>query len=515
MSKTSRREMLLDVGRGMLTASLGSVAADMGLTARAWAETDPGRLHFGELDPLVDFIHATSADRLVPKVIDRLRTGTDLKQIVAAAALANARAFGGEDYVGFHTLMALPPAFHMANEESDPKLRALPVLKVLLRNATRFTEAGSPEVLKPQSAMTPATGTALRDYVRKAELDSAERACISLCQGSTRDAVDGIMSMVDDGAEVHRVVMVSRSIELLDYVGQKRAQTLLRQSVRYCLKAEQNSSYVKQYQEIREKIPALIDRTQKDRSGSEGRMAEDRWVAEFADTIFRASPFQAAEAVTTALVEGFSHQAIGEALSLAANQLILRDEGRPAAWTQANKPIGSCHGDSIGVHAADATHGWRAIALAGSPRTAAACLILAAWQVAKDRYRPEFPSWEPYPRPAHREAVRSVAVDSLLPELDQAIRDKDQGRAAALTQRIGDEKPAMAKQVFDLFRRYAISEDGALHAEKFYRTVTEEYARARSAFRWRYLVGLARVTASAYGYAAPGVTEARQQLAKG
>ena len=34
--------------------------------------------------------------------------------------------------------------------------------------------------------------------------------------------------------------------------------------------------------------------------------------------------------------------------------------------------------------------------------------------------------------------------------------------------------------------RYAISEDGALHAEKYYRTVTEEFAAARPAFRWRH-----------------------------
>jgi hypothetical protein len=60
--------------------------------------------------------------------------------------------------------------------------------------------------------------------------------------------------------------------------------------------------------------------------------------------------------------------------------------------------------------------------------------------------------------------------------------------------------------------RYAISEDGALHAEKYYRTVTEEFAATRPAFRWRHLAGLARVTASEYGWPAPGVAQARQLL---
>ena len=54
----------------------------------------------------------------------------------------------------------------------------------------------------------------------------------------------------------------------------------------------------------------------------------------------------------------------------------------------------------------------------------------------------------------------------------------------------------------------------------YYRTVTEEFARLRPAFRWRQLVALARVTASAHGYSvddkpghrAPGYDEACRLL---
>ena len=38
--------------------------------------------------------------------------------------------------------------------------------------------------------------------------------------------------------------------------------------------------------------------------------------------------------------------------------------------------------------------------------------------------------------------------------------------------------------------------------------MTEEFAATRAAFRWWQLVPLARVTASAYGYAAPGYADA-------
>ena len=57
-----------------------------------------------------------------------------------------------------------------------------------------------------------------------------------------------------------------------------------------------------------------------------------------------------------------------------------------------------------------------------------------------------------------------------------------------------------SRPVFDLMLRFAVSEDGRLHSEKYYRTVTEEFAATRPAFRWRHLVALARVTASMYGY---------------
>ena len=60
--------------------------------------------------------------------------------------------------------------------------------------------------------------------------------------------------------------------------------------------------------------------------------------------------------------------------------------------------------------------------------------------------------------------------------------------------------------------RYAVSEDGAFHAEKYYHTVTEEYAATRPACRWRQVVALARVTASEYGFPAPGYQQACELL---
>ena len=208
-----------------------------------------------------------------------------------------------------------------------------------------------------------------------------------------------------------------------------------------------------------------------------------------------------------------AYDAVGEAISLAANQLVLRDVGRTAREVRPDKPPGSVHGDSIGVHACDSANAWRNMVRACNRRNAVASLILGAYQVALDRVDRggDFLHWEPWPHAEHLEKVRQVAPERLLAEAEAAIRGNDQARACALVHRYGElDRPA--RPVFDLLLRYAVSEDGALHAEKYYRTVAEEFAATRPAFRWRQLVALARVTASEYGRPAPGYAESRELL---
>ena len=146
----TRREFLAEVGRGMLVATVGySVANELGFAPAFAAEADVA-LSFGPLESLVCLMQETPANKLLPTLVERLNSGTELKQLVAAAALANARTFGGEDYVGYHTMMALSPALHMSGELPKP-LQPLPVLKVLYRNTNRIQEQGGRknEVLHP------------------------------------------------------------------------------------------------------------------------------------------------------------------------------------------------------------------------------------------------------------------------------------------------------------------------------------------------------------------------------
>jgi hypothetical protein len=512
MTRYDRRGFLADVGRGMLVASVGSaVAQDLGLASLALAEDGAGRLTFGSMEPLVAFMQETPVDRLVPAVVEKLGGGVDLRQVVAAAALANARTFGGQDYEGYHTIMALAPSYQMAQELPESR-RALPVLKVLYRNTNHIQQMGGRghEVLHPiehSSAEGHPGPETLLEATRRRDMDGAERTFAALANGSLDEAYNDLLYLVQDHVNVHRVVLAWRAWALLDLTGKEYAHTLLRQSVRFCVDEETNVRKYYSNEPLRPLLPKLLDQYRLLGRSPGDKQPDDATIEQLAHTIYASSREKAADAVAAALADGVSPEAVGEAISLAANQLVLHDPGRGQADTPA-KPKGSVHGASVGVHASDAANAWRNIARVSDRRNTMASLIVGAYHTAGQagNLNPK-----PYPFAEHREAVKDVAPDALLSEAETAIRANDQARACALVQRHGDLGLA-ARPVFDLLLRYAISEDGALHAEKYYRTVTEEFASTRPSYRWRHLAALARVTASEYGHPAPGVAEARKLL---
>ncbi len=509
MNRRNRREFLANVGRGMLLASVGPVVAqDLGLASGAMADDSASRLTFGPIEPLVALMQDTPIDRLLPAVVERIHAGEEFSRLVAGAALANARTFGGQDYEGYHSIMALVPAYEMSRELPESQ-KALPLLKVFYRNTNHIQQQGghSHEALHPiapaELSSGQCGGEALREATRRRDYQGAERTFAALSAKSVMDAYNDLQYLVQDYVDVHRVVLAWRAWSLLDLAGKENATTLLRQSVRFCCDEE---GRVKN-DPLRALLPRLLETKGLLTESTRKREASDQWIEDLSHTLYASTRQQAAEAVALALQEGFSPEAVGEAISLAANQLVLHDPGRKQADSAA-KPIGSVHGASVGVHASDAANAWRNIARVSNHRNTIASMIVGAYHTAGQSggLNPK-----PYPFAEHREKVMSVAPDELLAETETAIKAKDQVRACALVHRYG-ELGRPSRPVFDLLLRFAISEDGALHAEKYYRTVTEEFAAARPAFRWNHLAGLARVSASEFGFPAPGVAEARKLL---
>lgn len=505
MVPNTRREFLADVGRGMLAASVGAaVATDMGLASASLLEGGE-TLNFGKLEPLAALLQDTPLNKLNAVLVETLKNGTDLRTLTAAGALANAREFGGRHYEGYHTFMALSPAYEMAQELPDAQ-KPLPVLKVLYRNSTHIQAKGGRknEELHPVKPIPvpdgKIAGEVLQDLTRKNDPKTAE-GVFAAAQTTPEDAFNHIMYAVADDVNVHRTVLAWRSWAMLDFCGKENAHTLLRQSVLFCCNENRNGKP----SAIQSLLPKLVDQYKLAGRKLGTKQGDTAWVEALAKIVYGGGREKAADAVAAALAEGFSPAAVSEAISLAANQLLLCDRGR--AQADGFKQIGSVHGDSVGLHASDAANAWRNIAKVSNPRNTLAALIVGAYHTGgqnggqtKDFFHaPEL------------EKVKAADAKDFLAQTEEAIKAGNQAQTAALAQKYC-EAGHSERPLLNVLLTYGTSEDGALHAEKYYRTACEEFATMRKEFRWRQLVSLARVTASEFGRTAPGYAEAKKLL---
>jgi hypothetical protein len=476
----------------MLVAGLGAaVAQDLGFSP-AFAYEGAAELSFGKLDGLVDLMQNTPAEKLQPILVEKLHCGeADLTQLISAGALANAETFGGEDYVGFHTAMAMLPALQMAKALPNER-QALPILKVLYRNSQQIQLYGgaSKKTLREMHAAEEATvenaGVAIRDACRATDVAQAEKLFAPLGRGSIEDAFNALQPAMQDDINVHRFVFAHRTYGLAGLLGSDHAHTILRQCVRFCITHEQGrQKHNSPESPIRALMPKLLDQYKLDGKRLGSRDPGDGAVEALAKVIFQGPPDRSADAAAAALAEGISPEVVGEAISLASNMMVLKQGADN--WRT--------HGDSAGVHSSDATNAWRNMARHARPQYAVSGLIVAAYHVA---VHTPFKG-DAYPLADHRSEIKAKDAEGLLAEAEDAVRNNDQGRAAAAIALYG-EAGHSPEAVLERMLKYTVSEDGRLHGEKYFGTVVEEFATTRPAFRWRQLVGLARVTASAYGY---------------
>jgi len=492
MTPKNRRVFLSDVGRGMLVAGIGvTVANDLGFST-AFADRGPESLSLGPYESLVELLRSTPPEQLQPILIGKLKAGeVDNKRLISAAALANAEAFGGQDYVGYHTAMAMLPALEMAKLLPTER-QALPVLKVLYRNSQQCQQHGGaskPTLMALHAAEHSADGDMglkIRDACRKADMNEAEALFGSLAGQSPQEAFNALQPAVQDDINVHRFVFAHRTYGMINLLGAEYAHTLLRQSVRQMVDFEQQHK-ARQHPDnpIRALLPKLLDQYKLAGMTPGKKDLGDAGVDALARTVYEGPPARSADAVAAALADGVSLEVVGEAISLASNMLVLRQGAD--RWRT--------HGDSAGVHSTDATNAFRNMARNTDARHGIAGMIVAAYHSASH----EAFKGEAYPLDEHRQTIKVADAAGLLAECEAAVKANDQGRASAAIQIYG-EQGYPVDPVFQTLIKYTISEDGRLHGEKFFHTVGEEYRTIRPAFRWRQMTALARVTASSYGY---------------
>ena len=272
----------------------------------------------------------------------------------------------------------------------------------------------------------------LRDAVRQRSTADAEGTFAALAAARPRTPSTTCLSPSQDAAEVHRVVLPYRCWDLMGIIGREQAHTLL--AAVGALSASRRDAELRASLGQGAYPGAAACSINIDCSAAPWARAGRRRLGRGTepDHLPRLRPKQAADAAAAAWPRGLPRlpwpkpspwPPINSCCATMAGRQI-----RPG-----QSPAGSVHGDSIGVHACDSANAWRNLARVGNARNKVVCLILGAWQVARDRgdRGGDFLNWQPYP--PHRSPHGGSGTDTatrLLGALDEAIRGRDQARAS-------------------------------------------------------------------------------------
>src|SRR5262249_22504863 len=132
------------------------------------------------------------------------------------------------------------------------------------RNTNRIQEHGGRknEVLhsieKIELTGQQAWGEKIRENVHQKQTAQAEQTLAALAQHSPEEAFNSVLFAVHDHTEAHRVVMPYRAWDLLGLIGKEQAANILRQSIHYCVKAEDWSQNARDT-EPATLLPKLLD----------------------------------------------------------------------------------------------------------------------------------------------------------------------------------------------------------------------------------------------------------------
>ena len=246
-SIASRRQFPSDVGRSMLVAVESTFPPPRSGIGIAWGDASAAeRLSFGRQERLAALLQETAPEKLLPQLADLIRSGTQLQELVGAAALANARTIRRRGLL--HRLPHLhgPHAVLRMADAMPTDEQALPVIKVLYRNTNRIQDTGkaADEALPPITGrrlrypLAEEAGLWLRDAVRSKDT-GAGRGSVRRDRADARGRLRcaAVRGAGRNGDPPRRPADRALGSPLI--VGREHATTLLRQSVRYCVEAEE------------------------------------------------------------------------------------------------------------------------------------------------------------------------------------------------------------------------------------------------------------------------------------
>ena len=290
----TRREFLSAVGQGMLVASVGAgLASDLGLSV-VYADEPAGSLSFGSLEPLVVLMQETPVERLLPTLVETIGPGG------RAAHARGRRGAGQRPDLRRRGLRRLPHddgagagLSHVARAARRPACPAGAQSALSQHQPHPGARRPANEVLHPVEPSPVVGQAAAKPCEPRCEPRTSpapRQTFAGARQRSPDDAFNDLLYAVQDHTEVHRVVLPYRAWDLLGLIGREQAHTLLRQSVRYCVKAEALESAARTATSPRTLLPKLLDEHKLLDRAPGAKTADDAWVEQLSQTIFEATP---------------------------------------------------------------------------------------------------------------------------------------------------------------------------------------------------------------------------------
>lgn len=460
-----------------------------------------------EIEPLVQFIEETAPTEIVDHTLAKLRSGTPVKTMLTASALAVTRSSDlppGHHGGPLHPLVGLHAVYHLV-ERLEGENRFLPVLQhVALSNKHIHHPGMGPYMLPDFEPMdaggVEATKQAFFTAVNRGESNMADHYFLWLWDNMPpAEALDILLTVAipKNVLDDHYFIFPAFTWRAVECLGREYLPILMRPAVRYVSRypmapgIPEIEAILDEYQLL---TRSLRQRAEGDETTAIGRVGEAIGQCQ----VFADIPVILARA----LVNGLSLEGAGEALSIGAAGLFLR----------------SLTGNPMDVHLHTSVNLRRYLLQLEGLSLRNKLLTLLLWHTGPEvRSTQRRMESSPQPDPAAVAALPYCTQDELLDAISESIYQQppidwatvsNLGQLRAVPEvkipvnlaqqyvNSGYDETAFIARLAEIVCHDNFTE---MHAFKHHQAVVEEFYATREPWRWSHLVAGAQAAAISFG----------------
>jgi hypothetical protein len=459
------------------------------------------------IEPLVQFVEETLPERLVAGVHDKLATGTSVKDMLLASALAVVRSSDlppGHHGGPLHPLAGLHAVRNIATRLPGEYARMPVIQNVAVANKHIHSPAMGPYILadaKPVSEKDfDATLEAWHFAVGRGVFNACDHYFLHFLEKLSPMKVLELLLEVGipkNQLDDHYFLFPVFTWRALEYLGWEYAKYIGRAPVRYVTRPTTPVSM--------EAVEVLLDKYHLLTRELRFETGEDETsaITALADEIGRCKDFaEVPEMLAHALADGLSLEGVGEGLSVGGSTLFLRSQT----------------GNPMDVHINTGANTRRYLLRQPELSRQTKLRALLTWHTGPEvRMAQRMLAPDVQPEPERVASLPTRSQDALIAEIESFIGRLPLGerlpKANLASWRSGDE----VKQVAALGQQYADSGYAPeplitmlgkiacrdnfteMHALKHHQATYEEFHATRPSLRWRHLVAAVQAAAISHG----------------